>query len=36
MITVLLGSLALYPAWRKLVVPKGEGERMEPSGANGR
>jgi predicted MFS family arabinose efflux permease len=36
MITVLLGSLALYPAWRKLVVLKGEGEGMELSGANGR
>jgi MFS family permease len=33
--TVLLGSLSLYPAWKKLVLAKSN-EKVELSGANGR
>jgi MFS family permease len=34
-ITVLMGSLSLLPAWKKLVLPKSE-EKVELSEANGR
>ena len=35
LITVALGSLALIPAWTKLILPKGE-EELEPAPVNGR